>query len=94
MNNRTSGEISFKLLDKMGLIAVTPRGWNKELNLVSWNGADAKYDIRDWSPDHDKMSKGITMREEELRGLHNLLLKRYGTEPVPLDPNEQIEEEE
>ena len=84
-NTRTSAEISFKLLDKVGLIAVTPSGWNKELNIVSWNGAAAKYDIRDWSPEHDRMSKGMTLREEELQGLHKLLLQKYGTKPVVED---------
>lgn len=84
MNTNTS-EISFKLLDKVGLIAVTPTGWNKELNVVSWNGGAAKYDIRDWSPEHDRMSKGMTLREEELQGLHNLLLEKYGTKPIPID---------
>lgn len=81
-NNKTATDISFKLLDKVGHIAVTPSGWNKELNIVSWNGAAAKYDIRDWSPEHDRMSKGMTFREEELRGLHKLLLEKYGTKPV------------
>ena len=85
MNN----EISFKLLDKVGLIAVTPSGWQKELNVISWNGGAAKYDIRDWSPDHDRMTKGITLREEELQGLHNLLLEKYGTEPIKIDNIEE-----
>ena len=78
-------EISFKLLDRVGLLAVTPSGWNKELNVVSWNGGAAKYDIRDWSPEHDRMSKGMTLREEELQGLHNLLLEKYGNKPISLD---------
>ena len=81
-NTRNTGEISFKLMDKVGLLAVTPSGWNKELNIVSWNGGAAKYDIRDWSPEHDRMSKGLTLREEELQGLHRILLEKYGTKPV------------
>ncbi len=40
--------------------------WKKEINLISWNGATLKYDIRDWSPDYEKMGKGITLTEEEL----------------------------
>lgn len=40
--------------------------WRKELNLISWNGAAAKYDIRDWSPDHQKLSKGITLTDQEM----------------------------
>ena len=83
-----NGEISFKLLDKVGLIAVTPLGWHKELNIISWNGGAAKYDIRDWSPEHDRMSKGMTLREEELQGLHKLLLEKYGTKPVVYENDE------
>ena len=47
--------------------------WQKELNLVSWHGNPAKYDIRDWSPEHDKMSKGITLSDEEVATLKSIL---------------------
>ena len=47
--------------------------WQKELNLVSWNGNPTKYDIRDWSPEHDKMSKGITLSDEEVAALKSIL---------------------
>ena len=96
MSSANTGTISFKLLDKIGLIAVTPTGWNKELNLVAWNGGMPKYDIRDWTPEHDRMSKGLTLREDELKGLHRLLLGMYGTKPIPMDEagndtNDEIE---
>jgi hypothetical protein len=45
----------------------------KEFNRVSWNGGEPKYDIRDWSEDHDKMGKGITLTETELRRLKELI---------------------
>ena len=77
-----SGEISFKELETIGVVAETPTGWYKKLKSVSWNGHEPKYDIRDWSPEEDRMSKGLTLREEELQGLHKLLLEKYGTEPV------------
>ena len=48
-------------------------GWTKELNLISWNNREAKYDLRDWAPDHAKMGKGITLSIDELRQLKNLL---------------------
>src|SRR5699024_12729707 len=53
----------------------SPKGWTKELNLVSWNGRDPKYDIRDWSPDKEKMGKGITLAEEEMENLKQILGK-------------------
>jgi len=40
---------------------------------VSWNGAAPKYDIRDWDPEHEKMGKGVTLTEEELRKLKGLI---------------------
>ena len=43
--------------------------WTKELNLVSWNDRPAKYDIRDWDENHEKMSRGITLSEDELQKL-------------------------
>ena len=49
------------------------KGWTKELNVISWNGANPKYDIRDWAPDHEKMGKGITLTEEEAAKLRELL---------------------
>jgi hypothetical protein len=50
-------------------------GWEKELNLVSWNERDPKYDLRDWSPDGEKMGKGVTLSKEELQALKELLNK-------------------
>ena len=46
-----------------------------ELNLVSWGGRPAKYDLRSWSPDHEKMGKGLTLTKEELVALKGLLNK-------------------
>lgn len=84
----SSGEISFKDIKTIGLIGKTPSGWNKLLKVVSWNGGEPKYDIRDWgeTPDGElRMTKGMTFKEYELRGLHNLLLDYYGTEKVEVD---------
>ena len=48
--------------------------WKKELNLISWNGATPKYDIRDWAPDHQKLSKGITLTEDEMNRIKDAIL--------------------
>ncbi len=66
-------EFSFEIQEHVGVLSEKPNGWSKELTRVSWNGREAKYDIRDWSSDYSKMGKGITFTEEELRSLHNLL---------------------
>lgn len=64
---------SFEIKTSVGEISKSSKGWTKKLNLVSWNGRKAKYDIREWSPDHEKLGKGITLSEEELRTLGKLI---------------------
>ncbi|MDR3248893.1 MAG: hypothetical protein LBT39_08930 [Treponema sp.] len=66
-------DITFDIIKTYGLIAEERGGWRKELNLVSWNGRNPKFDIRDWSPDHEKMGKGITLSQEEAAILTDLL---------------------
>ena len=63
---------------KIGTISESQTGWRKELNMVSWNSIPAKYDIREWSPDYEKMTRGITLFEEEARALYELLKKEFG----------------
>ncbi|WP_128893859.1 YdbC family protein [Longirhabdus pacifica] len=67
------GDIKFNIDQSLGILSESAKGWTKELNLVSWNGKEAKFDIRDWSPDHDKMGKGITFTKEELQNLKKIL---------------------
>ncbi|MBU8918871.1 YdbC family protein [Neobacillus sp. 114] len=66
-------EIKYEITSSIGKLSESPKGWNKELNLVSWNGKEPKYDLRDWAPDHEKMGKGITLTKEELQALKDLL---------------------
>ncbi|MDN6168036.1 MAG: PC4/YdbC family ssDNA-binding protein, partial [Lactococcus lactis] len=53
-------DFSYEIIESFGVLSQSPSGWTRELNLVSWNDRPAKYDIRDWSPDHEKMGKGLT----------------------------------
>ena len=66
-------EFTFEIQKNLGVLSESTKGWKKELNLVSWNGGRAKYDIRDWSPEHDKMGKGVTLNEEEIQLLKDFL---------------------
>ena len=66
-------EIKFEIIKKIGALSKSASGWVKELNLISWNDREAKYDIRDWSPDGAKMGKGVTLSKEELQALKELL---------------------
>ncbi len=66
-------EIKFEIIKTLGILATSEKGWTKELNLVSWNDRPAKYDLREWSPDHTLMSKGVTLSEAEMKALQELL---------------------
>jgi hypothetical protein len=66
-------DINYEIVMQIGVVSQSASGWTKELNLISWNGRAPKYDIRDWSPGHQKMGKGVTLSREELLALRDLL---------------------
>lgn len=66
-------DFNFEIVRHIGALGSEQNGWQKELNYVSYNGRMPKYDIRSWSNDHSKMSKGITLNEEEYQDLIELL---------------------
>ena len=66
-------DIKYEIVRKVGILSKSASGWAKELNLISWNDRDAKYDIRDWSADGEKMGKGVTLSRDELMALRELL---------------------
>ena len=66
-------DFSFEIVKNIGIVSEGKGGWNLELNLVSWSGRPAKYDLRSWAPDHQKMGKGITLTDEELEALKTAL---------------------
>lgn len=59
-------DLKYEIIETIAVLTESPKGWTKELNLVSWNGRDPKYDLRDWAPNKEKMGKGVTLTEEEL----------------------------
>ena len=69
-------DVTFEIIEEIGIISTQDTGWTKEINLVRWNGGVAKYDIRDWDPYHERMSKGITLTEDEMRRMLNLMRRR------------------
>ena len=69
IGGKQMAEFSFEIEEKLLVLSENDKGWTKELNRVSFNGAPAKYDIRTWSPDHTKMGKGITLSNEEFQVL-------------------------
>lgn len=68
-------DIKYEIIEELGVLSESAKGWQKELNLISWNGAEPKYDLRDWAPNHEKMGKGVTLNEEEVKTLYKILGK-------------------
>ena len=68
-------DIKYEIKESYGELSTSPKGWTKELNLSSWNGAAAKFDIREWDPEHEKMGKGVTLTNDEAEALYELLGK-------------------
>lgn len=66
-------EFKYEIVERLGVIQVSSGGWTKEFNMVRWNERDPKYDIREWSPDRAKMSKGVSFTKDEIMKLRELL---------------------
>ena len=65
--------ITYEIVMQLGVISQSNTGWTKEVNLISWNDRPPKYDIRDWSPDHSQLGRGVTLSREEMLALRDLL---------------------
>lgn len=68
-------ELKYEIVEACGVLSESSRGWTKELNLISWNDREARFDLREWSPNRDRMGKGITLSKEEAKMLRDLLNK-------------------
>ena len=68
-------EFRYDIVEQLGVLSENSNGWSRELNFISWNGRDPKYDIRDWAPGNEKMGKGISLSREEAKALKELLNK-------------------
>lgn len=69
-------EFKYEVVEKIAVLSTSAKGWTKELNLISWNDKDPKFDIREWSPDGQKMGKGVTLSGEEVAFLKKALNER------------------
>ena len=72
-------DIKFEITKQIGVLSESSKGWTKELNLVSWNGRDAKFDIREWAPGHERMGKGVTLSHDEAKLLSKLISQEVGS---------------
>ncbi len=68
-------DIKFEIKEELGVLSESAKGWTKELNLISWNDGTPKYDLRDWSLNHEKMGRGITLNADEIHELYKILGK-------------------
>ncbi len=66
-------ELTFEITEQLGVLSTNAKGWTKELNKVSWNEREPKYDLREWNPDHTRMGKGVTLTDEEVEMLRKIL---------------------
>ncbi|MFT8871725.1 MAG: PC4/YdbC family ssDNA-binding protein [Sporolactobacillus sp.] len=87
VDSRQDTRIKFSILKHYGVLSTDSRGWAKELNLVSWNDREGKYDIRSWSPDRKKMGRGVTLSGEECAALRMLLNTRFPSDIDDLSTN-------
>ena len=68
-----ANDVSYEIVKEIGVLSESSKGWTKELNLISWNGKEPKYDLRDWAPNREKVGKGVTLTTEELGKLKELI---------------------
>ena len=68
-------DIKFEIIEHIGVISESAKGWTRELNIISWNDKEPKYDLRDWAPNKEKMGKGITLSNEEINSFKQLLIE-------------------
>lgn len=67
-------DIKYAVTQELGVLSEGSKGWQKEINLVSWNDRSPKVDIRDWGANHERMGKGVTLNKEELKVLKEILM--------------------
>ena len=72
-----ASEITFDIKKHLGVLSTDHTGWTREANLVAWNGGEAKLDIRSWDPEHQRMTRGITLKFEEAKALSQLLSEEF-----------------
>lgn len=66
-------DFQYEIVEELGVLSESAKGWTKEFNRISWNGGSPKYDIRDWAPEHEKMGKGVTLTDEEAKALFDIM---------------------
>ena len=76
-------ELKYEITKQLCVLSESSRGWTKELNLVSWNDREPKFDLREWAPDHSKMGKGVTLTYDEMQKMVDCFLENQEEEELP-----------
>lgn len=76
-------ELKYEITRSIAVLSENPKGWTKELNMVSWNDHEPKFDLREWSPDHTRMGKGITLTFDEMQAMADAFLEMCQNEELP-----------
>ena len=73
----SNNEVKYEVIQHLRKLTDEEGKYNKELNIISWNGNEPKFDLRPWKIDEEtgerKMMKGITLTSEEIEALYNIL---------------------
>lgn len=73
-------EIQYEIVKEIAVLSTGDSGYTKEINLISWNEKEPKYDIRSFSPNREKCGKGITLNADEAAALLKALQKELNSE--------------
>lgn len=68
-------DVKFEIIEKITVLSTNAKGWSLELNKISWNEREPKFDLRSWDEKHQKMGKGLTFNCEEAKELFSGLGK-------------------
>ena len=83
-------DIKYEIVKEICVLSESARGWTKELNLVSWNDREPKFDIREWAPEHTRMGKGVTLSKEEMQMILDIMADYdEDADEMPIEPMEE-----
>ena len=84
-------EIKYEIVQEICVLSESARGWTKELNLVSWNDREPKFDIREWAPEHSRMGKGVTLSKEEMQMILDTMANfDENADEMPIEPTDEF----
>ena len=84
-------EIKYEIVQEICVLSESARGWTKELNLVSWNDREPKFDIREWAPGHSRMGKGVTLSKEEMQMILDTMANfDENADEMPIEPMDEF----